>query len=349
MSIFFNFTMRLQQTGPELKLTEKLPWASRIGTLEGSRMYSASALARVYRNGLFGGCGALCGWACFNVYVDTSWPWWLKALVAGGLVGLALGFFTVAAEAILDRAWVRLFRQANVGVVLGGLGGALGTWFGEWINLAVQAIGIDRWRVLAAIVGRGLGWALLGAAIGVSVGLAHGVAARSSRKTWYGTVGGILGGLVGGLAFAGLLEWWHKEFTSYIWGQGIGLIVLGFCIGGFIALVEEVFKPAALKVVRGWQEGREFSLLRDVVVLGRAEMCDILLLRDMKIARQHARIERSGDRFFLVREQGQPEWTRVNARLVEDRVPIHPEERIEIGDTVLKLIVKKTGLAQAKD
>ena len=36
--------------------------------------------------------------------------------------------------------------------------------------------------------------------------------------------------------------------------------VMGACIGSLSALVQGVFQPASVRVLRGWQEGREYPL-----------------------------------------------------------------------------------------
>ena len=132
---------------------------------------------------------------------------------------------------------------------------------------------------------RGLGWMFLGAAVGVS----EGVAARSLGKLSYGTAGGTLGGFIGGAFFGGLyLMTRDLGAGASLWGA-VGLVILGACIGSLSALVQGVFQPASVKVMRGWQEGREYPLEKNANLLGRDEHADIALFRDMKVEKHHAR------------------------------------------------------------
>src|SRR5207253_9002024 len=100
--------------------------------------------------------------------------------------------------------------------------------------------------------------------------------------------------------------------SSYVWGGAMGLVILGACIGAFSALVQAVFEPASIKVLRGWQEGREYPLLKGENSLGRDEAVDIPLFRDMRVEKRHALIQRAGNRFILRNVQSPPEQTRVN-------------------------------------
>src|SRR5213076_913594 len=105
----------------------------------------------------------------------------------------------------------------------------------------------------------------------------------------------------GGVLF-GLLKELEKGApgTTHVWGGAMGLVILGACIGALMALVQGVFQPASVKVLRGWQEGREYSLDKPSSRLGRDEHADIALFRDMRVEKQHALIQRQGNRFVLV-------------------------------------------------
>src|SRR6202011_1852134 len=143
---------------------------------------------------------------------------------------------------------------------------------------------------LVAMFARGLGWTCLGAAVGVS----EGIAARSLGKLSYGTLGGTLGGFVGGAFFGGVyLMTRDLGAGASLWGA-VGLVILGACIGSLSALVQGVFQPASVKVMRGWQEGREYPLEKTANLLGRDEHADIALFRDMKVEKRHALIVREG-------------------------------------------------------
>ena len=104
-------------------------------------------------------------------------------------------------------------------------------------------------------------------------------------------------------------------------GGAVGLVILGACIGSLSALVQGVFQPASVKVMRGWQEGREYPLEKNDNLLGRDEHADIALFRDMKVEKRHAVINREGNVYVLVNNQAPAEWTRVNEEPVTGSAP----------------------------
>src|SRR5262245_25623631 len=105
--------------------------------------------------------------------------------------------------------------------------------------------------------------------------------------------------------------------TTYFW-SAIGLVILGACIGSLSALVQAVFQPANVKVLRGWQEGREYPLDKQASLLGRDEHADIALFRDMKVEKQHAYIKRVVPAYVLVSNCAPPVFTLVNEVPVTD-------------------------------
>src|SRR5947209_563999 len=264
-------------------------------------------LVRMYFNAVFGALGGLLGWMLFGVlgeknpsnetaflflsYLD------LNLLLGGAIIGGAIGYFVVSVEAIRDQSLVRFARLASYGVLIAMFGGAIGMYAGDLINTGLLAVTrgmgftLDTAGVpylILAMFARGLGWSLLGIAIGAS----EGIAARSLGKFSYGTIGGLLGGFIGGLLFQLFYFFASRALsTTYFW-SALGLVILGACIGMLSALVQAVFQPASVKVMRGWQVGREYALDKPAILLGRAENADIALFRDMKVEKRHAFIRR---------------------------------------------------------
>jgi hypothetical protein len=199
-------------------------------------------------------------------------------LAAGAIIGGIIGYVVVGWEYLVDGSAMRFLRTGTQGCLLGALGGALGLVLGELINYALQ-MGAWLSPLVIGVLARGLGWMVFG----LTIGLAEGWVARSLLKTSYGAVGGSLGGFFGGAVFAALLIGSQRQEWTYVWGQASALVILGASIGSLIASVEEALKPASVKILRGWREGREFSILKRETTLGRDERADILLLRDMKV------------------------------------------------------------------
>ena len=297
-------------------------------------------LTRIYFNAVFGALGGLLGWMLFGIFADPSAAdaqtaaFWLNLLLGGAVIGGAIGYFVVSVEALRDRSLLRFVRLACYGVLLGALGGAIGMILGEWVNyVLVRLFGAGGViAFLGAMFARGLGWMCLGAAVGVS----EGVAARSLGKLSYGAVGGALGGFIGGAVFGGLyLMTRDLGAGAALWGA-VGLVILGACIGSLSALVQGVFQPASVKVMRGWQEGREYPLEKISNLLGRDEHADIALFRDMKVEKRHAYIKREGNAYVLVNNQAPADWTRVNDEPVDGDRFLQDGDRIQLGNVLLR-------------
>lgn len=296
--------------------------------------------SRIYFNAVFGALGGLLGWMLFGVFCDKSAASdqaTRQLLMGGALIGAAIGYFVVSVEAIRDRSLLRFVRLAAYGVILGVFGGALGIFVGDWVNyVLIGWIGASRDKpflhLLGAMLARGLGWMFLG----VTVGFSEGIAARSLGKFSYGTLGGAIGGFLGGMLFGLALEKANASGGhASLWGA-VGLIILGACIGSLSALVQSVFQPASIKVMRGWQEGREYPLDKIDNLLGRDEHSDIALFRDMKVEKKHAIIQREGQRYLLLNNDAPSEWTRVNDRPVLQCCDLQDGDRIQLGNVILR-------------
>jgi hypothetical protein len=300
-------------------------------------------MSRIYYNAVFGGLGGLLGWLLFGVFGDKNVAeegLTRQMLLGGGLIGGAIGYLVVSVEAIRDRALVRFSRLATYGVLLGAVGGALGMYVGDWVNYyLVGKLGADTRNVgvlLGTMFARGLGWMFLG----VSIGVSEGIAARSLGRFSYGTLGGAIGGFVGGALF-GLAYNFTKDravtdpAAAAFWGA-LALVILGACIGSLLALVQGMFQPASVKVLRGWQEGREYPLPKIANLLGREEHADIALFRDMKVEKRHAYIRREGERYVLVNNGAPPEWTQVNGDPVSSSRELHDGDKLQLGNVLLR-------------
>jgi hypothetical protein len=299
-----------------------------------------SLLTRIYFNAVFGGLGGLLGWMLFGVFGERS-PSEQRAflflsqldfnsLLGGAAIGGLIGYFVVAVEALRDLSLVRFVRLASYGVVLGSVGGALGMYLGDKVNVAF--IGMFGDHLVVTMLARGLGWSLLGVAIGMS----EGIAARSLGKFSYGTLGGLIGGFIGGMLFELFYSIARQTLEASYFGSALGLIILGACIGSLSALVQAVFQPASVKVMRGWQEGREYPLDKPASLLGRAEHADIALFRDMKVEKHHAYIKQLRDRYVLVNNGAPAEYTRVNDAPIADTCELKDGDRIQLGNVLLR-------------
>jgi hypothetical protein len=309
-------------------------------------------LVRIYFNAVFGALGGLLGWMLFGVFGDKI-PGGeraflflsreeLNTLLGGAIIGGAIGYFVVSVEAIRDRALVRFARLASYGVVLGAVGGALGMVMGDAVNYLLINLFGDSAPV--QMLARGIGWTFLGIAIGMS----EGIAARSLGRFSYGTLGGAIGGFIGGCLFMVLYQTAIRaDSTSYL-GNATGLAILGACIGSLSALVQGVFQPACVRVMRGWQEGREYPLEKPASLLGRDEHADIALFRDMKVEKKHAYIKRLGQRYVLVNNHAPAAETRVNDAPVAQHQELQDGDRIQLGNVVLRFHLRAAAANRLK-
>jgi hypothetical protein len=304
-------------------------------------------LVRIYFNAVFGALGGLLGWMLFGVFGDKHASSLTQQVLGGAFIGGFIGYFVVGVDALRDRSLVRFCRLASYGVVLGAAGGALGMPIGEGVHYYLVR-GLVSWqgeaslvRVSGEVLSRALGWMLLGLLVGIS----EGIAARSLGKLSYGLLGGAIGGLVGGASF-GLIKALEKgsaEGTNHIWVGALGLVLLGACIGALSALVQGVLQPASVRVLRGWQEGREYPLVKTDNLLGRDEGADIALFRDMRVEKRHALIQRQGNHFVLVGREGPAERTRVNDEPLSGRRLLQDGDRIQLGGIVLRFQRRAAG------
>lgn len=240
---------------------------------------------QVYYSALFGGLGGLTGWALVGSVATQTWGIWLAALFVGSGLGLALGAFVAAADgAMVKRKLLRALRDGLLGGLAGMVAGAVGMLLAQAAFLALQG----GWQ------GRALSWMLLGGLIGAGDFLVQ----RRPVRAGYATVGGLLGGLLGGFFYEGLTRLWLAQSgAAQVWLGGIGLVLVGACIGAFIPLARQIFAQGELRVLRGEQQGlvREVS---DIASIGRYDGNDIYL-PDAGIAWRHAVVRRTEDGFML--------------------------------------------------
>ena len=167
------------------------------------------------------------------------------------------------------------------GRLISAIGGAVGCW---------SRVSFD---ILGGLYGRIVGWAVLGIAVGLGWARRQARAPASATARWAASLGGALGGFV----YQVLTLAFPQAF-----GRAIAIIILGALIGFFIGLVTELLKQGSLMVVRSGsrnaREGSEYSLVKPVTVIGRAEESDVGLFGDQSVLPQHAIVRREGKNFL---------------------------------------------------
>lgn len=279
----------------------------------------------IYYNILVGGLAGLIVWFLLSLLpgLETV-AVWLRALSKGALVGILIGGGLGIVEGVLDKSRRKAFMGFATGTVAGLFGGGLGLLVGE---AALAGVG-------GGLIGRSLGWLIFGSTVGSSGGLIL----RSPRKTSYGTLGGAIGGFLGGLSLEILTQ--TQMAQPKPWMVGIGLVILGACVGALIAGVEEALVKAKLRVVTGVLEGREFNLTKRVTSLGADERCDIYLPRDKAIRPRHAEI-RQEQRTFSLYPLAENRVDLNNKVVFRPHVLTH-NDQLRLGSTLLLFVTYGT-------
>lgn len=260
----------------------------------------------------------------------------IKAFWLGLLVACGLGLVDALWNLSLGQVGTVVLRVAAA-MVVGGIGGFIGGFVGQVLY------GRTEWRILLI-----LGWTITGLLIGASVGafdllasvLQGEDAAAARRKILKGLIGGGLGGILGGLLYVLLQDFWgsvfHNRPEEKLWSpSATGFVVLGACIGLLIGLAQVILKEAWLKVEKGFRAGREMILSKSETTIGRAENCDIGLFGDRAVERLHARIVLTNNAYFLV-DAGSSDGTYLNGRMVRQPTPLHSDDLIKVGNSVLR-------------
>jgi pSer/pThr/pTyr-binding forkhead associated (FHA) protein len=243
----------------------------------------------------------------------------------GALAGVCIGAALGIAEGVLLKSSYRARRGALIGALVGILGGAVGCVLAELVYQPLK---------LLCFVGRAVGWGVFGALLGS----AEGITRRSLAGLRSATLGGLVGGAIGGFAFDAVAMVVMPLFQSDALCRGVALIILGACIGLWIALVEQALAPALLKIVSGQFEGRVFILDKPELTLGSDERADVTIFGDPCVQRRHARLRFEGGGYTLHAEPAAQ--VSVNKQPIS-RQSLHPEDEILVGQT--RLIYRAQG------
>jgi Inner membrane component of T3SS, cytoplasmic domain len=262
-----------------------------------------------------GGLGGLGAWGAAEPFLGIRFVYG-RDMLLGALVGLFIGAFLASIEALSVGQWRQAIRGLQFGAIFGAIGGAAGLLVGEFA-----------FDIIGGFNGRILGWSVLGLVVGLGVGWAT----RSGARRRNGAIGGLVGGASGGFFYQALTATFPQAF-----GRAIAIILIGALIGFFIGLVGELLKRGWLMVVRSQsrnaREGREYPLVKNVTIIGRAEESDIGLFGDQAVLAHHAIIRHEGKDFFVSPTGGGQ--VLVNRQPVSGRYTLKSGDRVEIGGTL---------------
>lgn len=285
-----------------------------------------SKTMQVYYAAVLGALGGLLGWWVMGALPTAAWSPWLSYPLVGVGLGLWIGGCVAATDgALIKRSAGRALRDGLLGGAAGALAGLIGLLLAE---LAFLGAG-------GGLAGRALGWMLLGAFIGLSDLLVS----RQINRARYGALGGLLGGLLGGVLYEGLtLLFLDRSDRAQVVVGGVGLVLLGACIGALIPLARQVLSRGELRVLNGEQTGlaREVT---DTASIGRYDGCD-LYLPDRGVAWRHALVRRTGRGFALEVLAAAERGAIVGERRIApgESAALRSGDRIWLGETAIEFI-----------
>ena len=284
-----------------------------------------SKARQIYYNAVFGAIGGLLGWLVVGSINTGGWNIWLAYAFVGAGVGLFIGGMVGAVEGIvIKQSAPRAALGALAGAAAGLISGLLGLLLGEAGFLIIGG----------GLLGRSLGWLLLG----LFLGIGGGVVSRSMIRSSYGAIGGTLAGAVGGLIYEGMTQaFLQRSDTVQMVVGALGLILIGACLGSIIPLTIFVVARGTLYVRSGARKGLAKEII-DAVTLGSYDGCEVYLPGDPAIEKKHARIYRKGGQFFI-EDLGSGSGTYVNGAGVVpgSALEIKKGAKVRLGSTVIEL------------
>jgi hypothetical protein len=290
---------------------------------------SMSKHMQVYYHAIFGALGGLLGWWIMGGLNAQTWNIWLYASVMGSGLGLCIGGMIAATDgAMVKRVSKRAIRDGAIGAFSGAVAGMMGLILAQIV-----------WSILTGgFVARAVAWMLLGLLIGIG----DVIVSQQVRRASYAAIGGLVGGIVGGLIYEGLTQLFlTKSGTTQIVVGGLGLIIIGACIGGLIPFARQVLSRGEIRVTHGEQTG----LVREVTdrtSIGKYDGND-LYLPDGGVSWRHAVVSRAESGFVItVLEQSEAPVTiggqgTVGGMEIAPGMShsLHNGDEIRIGEAVL--------------
>lgn len=288
---------------------------------------------------LVGAGAGLLAWALTEPQYGTSDQSELRmVLVAGALIGLAIGGLNGLTEGSRRRAGI----GAGLGALFGVIGISLGYSIGTGVSMAVFQVPPHLVQGPGQILAR----ALALAPVGLGLGAAIGASTLNRKRLLQGVTGGLIAGLATGFGFD-LVGQLVAQPQLAIQGQTQGDVgqipraltwtLLGGTIGLFIGIVERVSRQAWIRQPLGRNEGKEWAIYGPNTVIGRSEGAQIPIFSDPTIAPQHALIQYHQGQYYLSDLSGV--GTFLNGHPVSQTL-LPPGSEIRIGGTLLHFLVK---------
>jgi hypothetical protein len=195
-----------------------------------------------------------------------------------------------------------------------------------------EALDITAWHpsfFFGFIIMRSLAWAIFGVALGFGINAIR--STRAQKRASF--MGGLVGGVVGGLLFDPINRFLFPSIEQGDIMRFVGLAAIGLSVGLFVALSERLGREGWLRVRTGPLRGKAFILYHNPTIIGSSPTSSIYLIKDKKVAAQHATLHRAGSGYEIARcSEDAP--VLINNMAVGRRRLVSGDQ-ITLGDTIL--------------
>lgn len=291
---------------------------------------------------IFGAIGGIIAWILIEPFVtDTAQSiseLFTESAPQSSLAIWAIGcaFIGISIVGLEESIWgnrQKAIRGAAIAGLVGFVGGGIAqiigsfVWFKIFGPIVLSYDGNEFMQHFWLIIARSFTWALMGGIIGLSLGIVRG----SLRGSINSAIGGIFGGFAGGVLFDTIAPLVGVLLTLGLveagWAsRSIGLMLIGALIGLFSTVAEQFLSPATLKVISsGRMEGREFTLDKPLLTIGRDERCDVSLYYDDEILMRHALLQWEDGGYVITPEDG--------SKIFVNNLPVMAK-KLEDGDVI---------------
>lgn len=179
------------------------------------------------------------------------------------------------------------------------------------------------------IILRSLGWAIFGAALGFGINAIR--STRAQKRASF--MGGLVGGVVGGLLFDPINRFLFPSIEQGDIMRFVGLSAIGLSVGLFVALSERLGREGWLRVRTGPLRGKAFILYHNPTIIGSSPTSSIYLIKDKKVAPQHASLHRAGSGYEIAKCSDDAPVLINNVAVGRRRLV--SGDQITLGDTIL--------------
>jgi FHA domain len=281
---------------------------------------------------LIGGWAAFLGWLVLEVAVGR-WvgQYDIVAIIMATVIAVPIGGGISLANGLTNAKIDLLVKRLLFGFAGGLVGGLLGILLGSCMFAVFSRIA--DYITFLGIVGRILGWGLIGVGIGAGVGASEGITERSMKKLRNGLIGGILGGFLGGLFFYPM-----SQIATDVSSRAFAFVLLGLCIGLFIGLAQVILKEAWLTVEQGFRSGRQMILGRDPITMGTSEKSSLIFIAygAKGVEPIHLKITKQKDGAYLLEDNQSRTGTLLNGAPVSGPTPLKDGDTIQFGVNVVR-------------